>query len=389
MKALTKNLLLVLLWLFVSMLVFQSCKEESNPVTPAPDTSYDMKVTFAPIEVKSTDGKVNLLYSVEVSNFEKDGYALKDFQVLNAANNTRLCSISDTGKYLLIHQPTTESIPEQLYAYPMVGHATYRFSIGLILDPAHVPQKIKHRLVLLKDAKETTIEAAETAVSKGPVTIVGAPFKGNGFVSECTTAFLPFNHHPTFQFTYKGMTRVPERYCVDWLKVDSAGNLFHGDQTVCANWYVYGQNIYAATAGEVVFVQEGMPDQSPVGTVNNVNLYNGTGNSITISTGVSYAVYGHMIANSITVKVGEFVTKGQLIGRVGNSGNSNAPHLHFGIHSEFPYYISEGLPYYIDSFEKAGMLVNPDLTGGTLVLLPSLSTRTNELMENCGVYNFK
>ncbi|MCK9426715.1 MAG: M23 family metallopeptidase [Ignavibacteriaceae bacterium] len=389
MKSATRDIKIYFFLLGIFSFLFLSCKEESNPVTQVPDTSYEMKVTFAPIEVKSTDGKINLLYSVEIPNFEKDGYTLKDFQVLNAANNTRLCSISDTGKYLLIHPPTTASIPEQLYAYPMFGHATYRFSIGLVLDPAQVPQKIKHRLVLLKDAKETTIEAAETAVSKEPVTIVGAPFKGNGFVSECTTAFLPFNHHPTYQLTYKGMTRVAERYCVDWLKVDSAGNLFHGDKTICSNWYVYGQNIYAATAGEVVFVQDGMPDQSPVGTVNDVNLYNGTGNSVTIMTGVSYAVYGHMIANSITVKLGEYVNKGQLIGRVGNSGNSNAPHLHFGIHSEFPYYISEGLPYYIDSFEKAGLLVNPNLEGGTLVLLPSPSARTNELMENCGVYNFK
>jgi len=365
------------------------CSKKSGLDIPNILASYDLKVTFAPIETKITDGKINLLYSVEALNFEKDGYKLKDFQVINAVNGAVLATISDTGKYLLIHKPTMQSIAEGLFAYPMPGNTTYRFSIGMEFDPAVVPQKIKHRLVLLKDAKESTIDAAETAVSKESVTITGAPFKGNGFVSECTTTFLPFNHHPTYQFTYKGMARVAERYCVDWLKVDAAGKLFHGDQTVCSNWYVYGQNIYAATAGEVVFVQEGMPDQSPVGTVKDVNIYNGTGNSVTVTTGVNYAVYGHMIPNSIAVKVGQAVTKGQLIGRVGNSGNSQAPHLHFGIHTEYPYYISEGLPYYIDSFEKAGTLANPDLTGGTLVLLPSPSARTNELMENCGVYNFK
>ncbi|MFA6596319.1 MAG: hypothetical protein WCS69_01240, partial [Ignavibacteriaceae bacterium] len=126
MKTLAQNLLLVLVPLFVSMLVFQSCKEESIPVAQVPDTSYEMKVTFAPIEVKSTDGKVNLLYGVETQNFEKEGYALKDFQVLNAANETMLCSRSDTGKFMLIHKPASEGIPPEAYYYPFNGHLTYR-----------------------------------------------------------------------------------------------------------------------------------------------------------------------------------------------------------------------------------------------------------------------
>ena len=49
-------------------------------------------------------GKWNLLYGVGTSNFEKEGYELKDFQVLNVANGTILCSIRDTGKYMLIHK---------------------------------------------------------------------------------------------------------------------------------------------------------------------------------------------------------------------------------------------------------------------------------------------
>jgi hypothetical protein len=139
------------------ILAFISCEKKSIQVTL---TSYKMKVTFAPTAVKSTNNKINLMYNVEVLNFEADGYKLKDFQILNSTTGTKLCSISDTGKYLMIYKPAIGSIPEELFYYPLVGHATYRFNIGLVLDQTLVPQKMKHRLILIKDGKERTIEGA-------------------------------------------------------------------------------------------------------------------------------------------------------------------------------------------------------------------------------------
>jgi murein DD-endopeptidase MepM/ murein hydrolase activator NlpD len=215
---------------------------------------------------------------------------------------------------------------------------------------------------------------------------LAAPLKGSQFISANTTTLVN-NQHTIYQITYRGNTVVPERYCVDWNKIDASGNPYHGDLTLYTNWYIYGQNVYAVENGTVIAVTDGMPDQFPVGTVSNVNLYNGGGNSVVIYiAGVGYAIYGHMIPNSILVKAGQEVIKGQIIGKVGNSGNSQAPHLHFGLHTEYPYYISEGLPYYIDSMDKTGSTGKP---GGTLVNLPAPETHSNELMENCGVYNLK
>ncbi|MCX6237245.1 MAG: M23 family metallopeptidase [Bacteroidia bacterium] len=382
-----KKLVFCLVTLSVVILAFLSCSKRTGIFIPTDQTSYGMKVTFAPKEVKSTNGKINLLYSVELLNFEKDGYKLKDFQAINSITGTVLCSLSDTGKYLLVHKPVIESIPEELFYYPLVGHATYRFSVGLVLDPAQVPTKIKHRLVLTKDAKDKIIEAAETSVSKGSLPIASAPLKGDRFVSANTTTLVN-NQHPGYQITYRGITGVPERFCVDWNKLDATGSAYHGDMKICTNWYVYGQNVYSVAEGSVVSVSDGMPDQSPVGTVSSdINLYNGGGNSVMIYIdGVGYTIYGHMIPNSIVVKAGQMVAKGQLIGKVGNSGNSMAPHLHFGLHTDFPYYISEGLPYCIDSMEKIGSTGKPL---GPLVLLPVSEIHTNELVENCGVYNLK
>jgi murein DD-endopeptidase MepM/ murein hydrolase activator NlpD len=45
----------------------------------------------------------------------------------------------------------------------------------------------------------------------------------------------------------------------------------------------------------------------------------------------NYAFYAHLIAGSLNVKVGDKVYAGDKIARLGNSGNSSMPHLHFQI----------------------------------------------------------
>ena len=43
----------------------------------------------------------------------------------------------------------------------------------------------------------------------------------------------------------------------------------------------------------------------------------------------TYTLYGHLAQNSITVKAGDTVSQGQVIGKLGHSGSSTGPHLHF------------------------------------------------------------
>lgn len=87
-------------------------------------------------------------------------------------------------------------------------------------------------------------------------------------------------------------------------------------------------DIIAAEAGVIISKSDGYFDQSCAmegGNWNAVYVMHEDG---------SVAWYGHMKANSLTTKqIGESVAKGEFLGKVGSSGNSTGPHLHFEVYN--------------------------------------------------------
>jgi murein DD-endopeptidase MepM/ murein hydrolase activator NlpD len=67
-----------------------------------------------------------------------------------------------------------------------------------------------------------------------------------------------------------------------------------------------------------------------------------------------FAHYAHLRPGSVRVRAGEHVHRGDVIGHLGDSGNSGVPHLHFHISNEPEFAGSEGLPYRIVRFTLEG-----------------------------------
>ena len=123
----------------------------------------------------------------------------------------------------------------------------------------------------------------------------------------------------------------------------------------------FGADILAVSDGPVVAAVDGLPEQVPGRTPTGLKLDEYAGNHIVQDLGNgNYALYAHIKTGAVKVKPGDPLTTGQVIGSVGNSGNSDAPHLHFHVMSTPDPLRSDGLPFVFSSFELDSRVVGED-----------------------------
>ncbi|WP_165921257.1 M23 family metallopeptidase [Paenibacillus albiflavus] len=119
-----------------------------------------------------------------------------------------------------------------------------------------------------------------------------------------------------------------QRYAYD-LVISHDNLTYQGDKEANESYYAYGKAVVAPADGTVVGVEVNIQDNHPVGTMNAKNPF---GNYVIIDHGnEEYSVIGHMQYQSASVKVGDQVKQGDVIGLCGNSGNSSEAHIHFQV----------------------------------------------------------
>jgi hypothetical protein len=154
-----------------------------------------------------------------------------------------------------------------------------------------------------------------------------------------------------------GAPSIAQRFAIDYVKVNETDSTYSGDRLKNENYFAEGNDALAVANGRVVAVKDGIPENVP--GVNSravpITLETVGGNHVIIDIGDGrFAFYAHLKPGTIRVKVGDVVTRGQVIGLVGNTGNSTEPHLHFHIADANSPLGSEGVPYGYDSFEVVG-----------------------------------
>ena len=165
-----------------------------------------------------------------------------------------------------------------------------------------------------------------------------------------------------------GRLVTPEVFASDWIQEED-GRVAEGDGSQNTQWVGYREPVFAAAGGRVVNAANGRPEVPPgVSTLENTTLhtaddFGGNHALIRVRRGV-YMLYAHMVTGSVRVEQGDRVKAGEQIGLLGNSGNTSAPHLHFGvIKSGRGLLTSDSLPFVIDRFTYGGQVVEFSATG--------------------------
>ncbi len=232
---------------------------------------------------------------------------------------------------------------------------TPRISIWFKVSPDAVPDRLVHRLTLNRSADglpPVSVTGGEVAVRKDlePV-VIGSPMHGPGWVVMETTE--PTTHHFLMPVTIDNATTVDQRYAQDWFYIDPVtGQPSNGNVTLATDFPGYGKELYAVADGTVASVLDGVPDNA-IYDLPPLDFATGTGNNVIIDIGNDkYACYCHIIPGSIRVAEGDAVKEGQVIGLLGNSGQSDIPHLHFEVVTGKPAIVGgEGYPFVFRSFD--------------------------------------
>ena len=314
----------------------------------------DIRVPKNPIAVPA-DGQARLVYELRVTNVGRRGLGIKQVEV--SVDGAVLAGWEgDSLKNVALRMGEggdgrVVGPGKQVLLYLLVSVA-----------PGAVPKVLTHRfLVTAADsldgpAADTLSNYRVTVDSKTPP-VIRSPLADGPWVAVNG----PGNKsgHRRTVIPLEGVGRVAQRFATDWIKLGADGLAFQGDSTKNENWYGYGTPLRAVASGPVVAIKDGIIENVPFSPKMAVPITLETvgGNHVILDVGNgNYAFYAHMIPGSQTVKLGDKVSAGQVIGRLGNSGNSTAPHLHFHMGDAPSPLGTEGVPFVIDEYSDLGIV---------------------------------
>ncbi|MBV1757725.1 MAG: M23 family metallopeptidase [Dethiosulfatibacter sp.] len=137
-----------------------------------------------------------------------------------------------------------------------------------------------------------------------------------------------------------------QRYAYDFIMLDESGKSYTDNPKHLENYCCYNKEILSPADGIVIEVLEHEDETIILGKGRFFNRAKHiAGNYIVIKhSDNEYSTLAHLKDNSIVVRVGDRVLKGQKIASCGNTGNSSEPHLHFQLQDGPSFYDSAGLP---------------------------------------------
>jgi Peptidase family M23 len=314
-------------------------------------------VPFAPVPFAGSDGETHLVYELAVTNFTGARLTVGDVKIEDG-HSGRVVSELDGAELRDRLQPAGS---REGADHLEPGQSGTIF-IHLISDAGEVPDTIVHEVAVTSAAmppgsNQLTERLATTKVDKRTLPVLSAPLRGERYIAAdgcCdavrhTRAVLPVN----------GQTFLAQRYAIDYEQADAGNRIFTGDAHDPASYVIFGKDVLAVADGTVVGARNDLAEQTPGTYPANISITEADGNFVVLDVGNGFYVnYAHMQPGSVRPKVGDKVKRGDVIGLVGNTGNSVAPHLHLHVMDGPSPLASQGLPYLYDHFTVTGQVAS-------------------------------
>ena len=329
-------------------------------------TPIVVSLVTEPHPVLGSEGKYHLVYELQLTNANSFTWLINSVEVLNAEDHNQIFA-EFSGETVT---PNNQIIPGRIPSDTIARGETSVFFITFSVDNLNdIPEKITHRLNItvsggipenflsflsLPPGTPDLIQIeGESNVPSPNAVVMGPPLKGTKWVAAdgCCTS----ERHVRAVMPINGKLAISQRFAIDWEQLDNENRIYVGDPLDVTSYFCYGKEILAVGEGRVVIAVDKYDDQIPGELPPLIPLEEADGNHVVIDLGNgNFAFYAHMIKGSVAVEAGDFVTRGQVIGLVGNTGNTSAPHLHFHMMSGPSTFGSNGIPYMIYEYDLIG-----------------------------------
>lgn len=194
--------------------------------------------------------------------------------------------------------------------------------------------------------------------------VVEFPLRGERWVAVNT---------PGDRIPSHGTDMLGQRFAYDLLQVDSRRSLRDHPAGILRrlivgirtrDCYAWGAEIHAPFDGEIVRASDGLEERGWIHPVRELALVlknaftfspdrlpSILGNHVIMHSGEIFAGFAHLVPGSVAVEAGQTVRRGDVLGRVGHTGNSTSPHLHFQLMDSPELITAKGVPCAFRAYE--------------------------------------
>jgi hypothetical protein len=324
-------------------------------------TAIQVNAVGRPQFVFGSDGRTHVEYDLVITNAFTAEVTLRSLTV--GAGDRTLLTLS--GQALAAHTVTflagkpSAEIPPSAARLVLVDvvmpHSDGRRAPARLSNRIHysIPQDAPYRAAI----GSTTVHGPVLSSARRAPLLISSPLHGSGWVAAQGCCEDPTSPHRLAVLSANGTYVDAEMFDVDWVQ-EVGGSLYRGDGKQLDDYPSFGVPIYAVANGRIVSTITDRPEVPPMETNPSVRTPDDFGgNEIVEKLGSGeYGFYAHLQTDSVIVRPDQVVHAGQMIARLGNTGNTTAPHLHFGIHDGPRPLTSNSLPFEIDDYALQGSL---------------------------------
>jgi murein DD-endopeptidase len=335
--------------------------------------SIDVTFRLAPVAFRQS-GATQLVHELHITNFQQADATIRAVAVQDA-DGRELARYADsqlaqriTRPGLRNDYPTPQVIGPGMRAIvhvwmatppdaPFVSRIAYTVDLDITRNGAVLQTQVKSRAVPVTPMFGSEIDAP---LRGGPWIAIYDPLLKGG--------------HRTAMYTLNGRVSIPGRFAIDFIALPPAGAV-PAQRAPDANGF--GAEVLAVADGTIAIAVDGVVDATPPP----ITLELAPGNHVAIDLGRNrFAFYEHLQRGSVRVKVGDRVTRGQVIAQLGSSGSSSiGPHLHFHVADAASTLAAEGVPFVFRQFTQVGSFASlTSLTSGEK-WLPASSAVSRQL----------